>query len=187
MKLDVNGCYRPGNIQKCFELWKKITSDRVIFDIVRNGLKIDFEVEDINNYVPDSPYKSDEIKIISEEITKLLQKDLIIESEREQGDFLSPVFIRKNKYGNMRTIMNLKYLNKHVTYNHCKIESLQDVFKIIQPNCSMASVDLKYAFYSVSIDKDHQKYLKLQWLEKNYKFLGMANEYSEAMRIFINY
>ena len=64
------------------------------------------------------------------------------------------------------------------------MESFQDVFKIIQPNCWMAIVDLKDAFYSVPIHKDHQKYLKFQWQKKNYKFLGMPNGYSEAMRIF---
>ena len=59
-----------------------------------------------------------------------------------------------------------------------------DVFKTIQLNCWMASVDLKDAFYSVPIHKDHQKYLKFEWLEKIYKFLGMPNGYSEAIRIF---
>ena len=61
------------------------------------------------------------------------------------------------------------------------MEYLQDVFKILQPNCRMASID---AFYCVPIHKDHQKYLKCQWLEDICKFLGMPNGYSEVMRIF---
>ena len=166
------------------EFWKEITSDKVIIGIVRNGLKIDFESEPNNDYVPQIPYKSEDIQIISEEIAKLLNKGVIIECGREQGDFLSTVFTRKKKDGNMRTILNLKYLNKHVTYNHFKMESLLDVFKIIQPNCWMASVDLKDAFYSVPIHEEHQKYFKFQWLGKIYKFLGMPNGYGEAMRIF---
>ena len=101
-----------------------------------------------------------------------------------KGDFLSAVFTRKKKDGNMPTILNLKYLQKHVTYNHFKIESLQDVFKIIQSNCWMASVELKDAFYNVPIHNDHQKYLKFQWLEKLYKFLEMPNGYSKAMHVF---
>ena len=50
-------------ICNCLESWNKITSDRVIIDIVRNGLKIDFDCEPINDYVHNIPYKSDEIKI----------------------------------------------------------------------------------------------------------------------------
>ena len=48
----------------------------------------------------------------------------------------------------------------------------------------MASSDLKDIFYSVSIHKDHQNSLKFQWLEKDHKFLGMPNGYSEAMYMF---
>ena len=71
-------------------------------------LKIDFEGQPINNSVPNISYKSEEIKTISREIVKLLQKGVIIECEREQGDFLSAVFTRKKKDGNMRTILKIK-------------------------------------------------------------------------------
>ena len=71
-KLDVSGCYRARNIQNCVESWKKITSDRVIIDIFRNGIKTGIEGEPINDYVPDISYKSDERKTISKEIAKLL-------------------------------------------------------------------------------------------------------------------
>ena len=49
--------------ESCLEPWKKITSDifNIITDIVRNGLKVDFEGEPINDYVPNIPYKSEEI------------------------------------------------------------------------------------------------------------------------------
>ena len=87
------------------------------------------------------------------------------------------MFTTKKKNGNIRTILNLKYLNKHVTYNNFKMES------IIQSDCWMTSVDLRDAFYSVPIHKDHQKYLKFKNLEKNYTFLGMSKRYSEAIRI----
>ena len=48
----------------------------------------------------------------------------------------------------------------------------------------MASVDLIYAFYSIPIFNDHQKYFKFEWLEKTYQYTGMPDGYSEAMRIF---
>ena len=65
------------------------------------------------------------------------------------------MFTTKKKNGNIRTILNLKYLNKHVTYNNFKMEST------IQSDCWMTSVDLKDAFYSVPIHKDHQKIFKI--------------------------
>ena len=89
---------------------------------------------------------------------------------KQSKGFLSASFTRKKKDGNMRTILNLKNLKKHVTCNHFKMESLQDVFKIIQPHCWMTNVCLKDAFYSVPIHKDHQKYkksLKISMARKN--------------------
>ena len=53
-------------------------------------------------------------------------------------------------------ILNLKRINKFVDYNHFKIESLQNVLELIIPGVYMASIDLKDAFYSVSIHKNHQ-------------------------------
>ena len=64
------------------------------------------------------------------------------------------------------------------------MESLQNVLNIIRPNCWMASVDLKDAFYTVPIHTDHQKFLKFKWQEHCYAFRGMWNGYSEAMRAF---
>ena len=64
------------------------------------------------------------------------------------------------------------------------MESLKDVFKITKQGVWKASVDLKGAFFTVPVHKSHQKYFKFKWLQGFYKFIGMPNGYSEAMRIF---
>ena len=47
----------------------------------------------------------------------------------------------------------------------------------------MASVDLKDAFYSIHVHKDHQKYFKFCWKNIFYEFKGMPNGYGPAMRL----
>ena len=64
------------------------------------------------------------------------------------------------------------------------MEPLKDVFKIIRQGVWMVSVDLKDAFFPVSVHKSHQKYF--EWFRGFYKFIGMPNGYSEAMRILTN-
>ena len=64
------------------------------------------------------------------------------------------------------------------------MESLEDVFKIIKKDVWMASVDLKDAFFTIPVHILHQKYFKFEWFNQFYKFLGMPNGYSDAMRIF---
>ena len=50
----------------------------------------------------------------------------------------------------------------------------------------MASVDLKDDFYTIPFHNAYQKYFKFMWYKKFYIYLGMANEYSDAMRVFTN-
>ena len=61
------------------------------------------------------------------------------------------------------------------------MESLLNDFKIIQLNCWMAIFDLTDAFYSIPIQQHFQKYLKYISEGKTYKFVGMSNDYSEAI------
>ena len=63
------------------------------------------------------------------------------------------------------------------------MESLQNVLELIIPRVYMASIDLKDAFYSLPIHKNHQAYLTF-FVEKYSKFVCMPNGYGPAMQIF---
>ena len=77
-------------------------------------------------------HSEQEIKIINTEIKKRLAKGVIIECEGDKGGFTSPTITRQKKDGSFRTILNLKHLIYYVNYQHFKMESLNDVFKIIK-------------------------------------------------------
>ena len=128
-----------------------------------------------------------ETEIITQEVKKLLNKGRTVDCSRKTVDFVSTLFTRQQKDGTFRTILNLKYLNEFVQYQHFQMQSLFDVFKIIKPNALMANVDLKDTFVTVPIHESHQKLFKIEWIDKVYKFLGMLNGYSAAMRIFAKY
>ena len=40
------------------------------------------------------------------------------------------------------------------------MDTLESAIRIIKPDCYMASIDLKDAYYTVAIAEEHQKYLK---------------------------
>ena len=50
-------------------------------------------------------------------------------------------------------------------------------------NCWMASVDLKDDLYTILIHNTYQKYFKFL-CQKFYRYLGMPNGYSDAIRVF---
>ena len=81
-------------------------------------------------------------------------------------------------------ILNLQSLNKHVVYLHFKITTLKDAISLMKPNCFMASIDLKDAYYSVPIAQVHQKYLKFPWENKLYAFTCFPNGLAFCPRKF---
>ena len=64
------------------------------------------------------------------------------------------------------------------------MELLSDAIKLLKPQVWMAKVELKDAFYSIPVHIDHQKFFKLEWDLKYFKFTGMPNGYCEAIRLF---
>ena len=162
--------FSAGNLANFLSKWKSITTDTEIIDMV-TGTTIEFESTPVQSR-PSAPknFSDTEVLVIENEITKLLGKGVIVGAERESGDYLSPIFLRDKKDGSHRLILNLKGLNKNITYHHFKMDTLCSVVSLMRPNCFMATIDLKDAYYSVPVCVKHQKFLKFQWKGNYYQF-----------------
>lgn len=178
--------FEAGSIRKCIEEWKCISSDLNILQAVK-GCKIEW----INNKSPyqikapkEGKFSYTEQNFINIEISRLLQKSVIIPCDSEQGEFISTIFVRPKVDGSYRLILNLKMLNKSIVYHHFKMDNLQSAINMMTKNCYLASVDLKDAYYSVPIHVDYQKYLKFSWQGQLYKFTCLPNGLACAPRIF---
>ena len=90
------------------------------------------------------------------------------------------------KEGAHRVILNLKNFNKHVSYHHFKMDSLNTIVKLamVDKKCFMASIDLKDAYYSIPIRKEDQKYLRFFWNGNFYQFTCLPNGLSSGPRKF---
>ena len=178
------GIFKAGRIKGYLLNWGKLTTDPHILNMVK-GCKIDFDQLPHQRQPPCQHQLSNkETETISTEIEKLLFKGVLLKSSHEEGEFLSTIFLRPKKDGTHRMILNLKKLNKFVAYHHFKMESLKHVISMMRPNCFMASVDLKDAYYSVPIHQEHQKYLKFEWQGQLYQFTCLPNGLACAPRLF---
>ena len=121
--------------------------------------------------------------IIEEEISKLLRKGVITEASHCR-EYISTILIRPKKDGGHRLILNLKQLNAYVEYHHFKMDTLQSAVRLMKPNCFLASVDLRDAYYSIPIDREHQKFLEFHWKGKLFQFSCLPNGLSCAPRLF---
>ena len=153
--------FQAGNIKLFLENWKRITSDKYILDIVKHVLKLEFLGEAPHWKPFRVTYSTKENGVISQEISKLLKKTVIVQTIAEKGDFFSSVFLQAKKDESYRMVLNLKKLNKYIDSKHFQTESLQqNVLHMVKSGVWKACMDLKDAYYSVPIHKEYQKYLK---------------------------
>ena len=94
-----------------------------------------------------------EARILDKEINKLLQIGVIEGATHTSGECISPVFIRPKQNG-YRMILNLKLLNEAIEYIHFKMESFKSAIRMVRPGCYTASIDLKDAYYTVSVNME---------------------------------
>ena len=109
------------------------------------------------------------------EIKTLLQKGVIVKCPPEKGEILSPVFLRPKSDGTYRLILNLKKANEYIQNFHFKMDTIHTVLNLVKPNCFMASIDIKDAYYSIKIDEQHQKYLKFKFQGQCYNLTCLPN------------
>ena len=109
---------------------------------------------------------------------------MIVVSQHEPGEFISPIFFLTKKDGSHRMILNLKKFNEYVQYHHFKMDTLEVAIKLMKPGCYMASVDLEDAYHTVAIHPEHQKYLKFEFNGGLYQYTCLPNGLASAPRIF---
>ena len=116
--------------------------------------------------------------MIQDEVNKLLKKCFDVDSEHELVEYISSIFLRKKTYGKRR--LNLKIFSKYLEYKHCKMQALQTILTLIQPNFYMAIIDLKVACSSVKIDGNDKFFLKFLCNSKLLKFSVLPNGLSQG-------
>ena len=92
--------------------------------------------------------------------------------------------MRKKKSGKYRAILNLKGLNKHIEKHHFKMATRWSAVRLMTPNCFMALLDLKDAYYVVPIAEEHRKYLRFYWQGCLYQYTCKPNGLSSAPKCF---
>lgn len=173
-----------GRLGYFLENWINIGASKTILEIIQ-GYNLPFIKLPTQSCVPMEPILShQEQNLMHSAISDLLEKGAVIPCESVQGEFLSPIFLVPKPDGSMRFIFNLKRLNKFLQNSKFKMEDVRTSMKLMQSHCSMATADLKDAYYSVPIAKSDRKYLRFLWQGQCYEFQCLLFGISSAPRIF---
>lgn len=178
--------FEAGRLQYFVKEWRKLTNDSHVLDIVQH-CHLNIPVDDISHlFHEDIEYIfSEEDKgIVCQEISQLLELQVIRETSRFEGQILSPVFLRKKKDGGVRMILNLEKLNTHIPYQHFKMENFAQAIRLINKGDYMASVDLRHAYYTIKIAEEQQRFLCFKWQGRIYQFTCLPNGIAEGPRLF---
>ena len=176
--------FRGGQLSLFRHKWERLTTDNNILQTI-SGDSITF----ISNpptqvsYPPNS-IPRDHASLVDREIKSLLDRGVIVLCNHEPGEFISPIFTVLKKDGNVRLILNLKRLNAFIENSHFKMDTIHTILRLVTPNCWMASLDLKDAYYSVRIHPDFQKYLKFTYHGLLYQYTVFPNGLSTCPRKF---
>ena len=173
-------------MKRYVENWRKITSDERILDIVQH-CHIEFDA-DFNEYEfqgsKGGNFSKTECQVIENEISNLLEMNVISELQHTAGEIISPIFIVPKKNGEFRMIHNLKKLNEKVSYYHFKMDTFESSLHLIRKDVFMASVDVRHAYYMVPIAVEQQKFLRFVWKGKLYSYTCLPNGISCAPRLY---
>ena len=165
--------------------WEKLTSDVEILQAVKGDI-IEFStIPPIKHGARPCNVGPENKLHIDLEIKEMLENKIIVHTQHESVEYVSPIFPIAKPDGRTRIILNLKKLNKYVEFHHFKMDNIKTVLASVTKGCYMASIDLKSAYHSVKIHEDYQKYLKFSWEEDNlYQFNCYPNGLGPCPRKF---
>lgn len=118
------------------------------------------------------------------EIQKMLAEKVIECVEKDSNQFYSPIFLRAKKNGEFRMILNLKKLNEYLPYEHFKMDHFENALNFVTPNMFFATVDIKKAYYSISLAADQRHFFCFQHRNKVYQYCVMPNGVGPGPRLF---
>ena len=173
--------FKAGCLFQHISACEEITSDQEVLQAVQ-GMKLEFEESPLQGECSGFEITKNQ-PTIQDELNKLLQKG-VVECEHEPVEYISPIFLKEKTDGIQRLILNLKHLNKYLEYKHFKMQTLQTILTLIQPNCYMATIDLNEACYSVKSDGNDTCFLKFLCNSKLLKFVVLPNGLSPGPRMF---
>ena len=188
MGMDTKILSRPlqlaGRLQHFLSNWQLLNRDQYISEMVV-GIQIPFTIFPHQSRVPPPTFHNQSEKVaIDQEISDMLQKGAIQVVSPMNGEFLSPVFLVKKKDGGNRPVINLKELNSYVTYQHFKMEGLYLLKHLIQIGDWMIKIDLKDAYFTVPVSKQHQPLLCFMDGGLRYQFSCIPFVLGPAPRLF---
>ncbi len=130
--------------------------------------------------------KAVDAPVLRAEIAVLLAKDAIepVPPADMRTGFYSPYFIVPKKGGGLRPILDLRVLNRALHKLPFKMLTQKRIFGCIRPRDWFAAIDLKDAYFHVSILPRHRPFLRFAFEGRAYQYKVLPFGLSLSPRVF---
>ena len=108
----------------------------------------------------------------------------IQQTEHQAGEFLSNISLVSKREGGNRPVVNLRYLNQFILYQHFKMEGLFCLREILQEGDYMCKMDMKDAYFSILLHQSSRNYVRFSWSGNIYEFFFLRLGLGLVPRIF---
>ncbi len=124
--------------------------------------------------------------VLRAEIAVLLAKDVIepVPPAEMKSGFYSPYFIVPKKSGRLRPILDLRVLNRALHKLPFRMLMQKRIFQCIRPFDWFAAIDLKDAYFHVSILPRHSPFLRFAFEGRAYQYKVLPFGLSLSPRVF---
>lgn len=124
--------------------------------------------------------------LLTVEVLELLNKEAIepVRFPFMGSGFYSHYFLVPKRDRGLRTIMDLRALNRYITYTKFCMIILQSILPLITKDAWLASIDLKDAYLHVSICPQHCRFLHFAVGSAHYQFKILPFGLLTAPRVF---
>ncbi len=168
--------------------WKLLSNvSRWVLQTVEKGYRIQFGA-------PPPPFKGlfltsvspEQALILEQEVSSLLRKEaieVVPPLDRESG-FYSRYFIVPKKDGGLRPILDLRLLNCSVRRLKFRMLTVKQVVSQIRSEDWFVTIDLKDAYFHISILSSHRKFLRFAFRGKAYQYRVLPFGLTLSPRIF---
>ena len=181
--IQVESCF-AGRMKHFLKNMELLTNDKNILQI-GNGGEIPLLSKPHQNENPKQiKTNAQNSCIVQQEVPSMLEEGAINTAIPKTDQVLSNIFLRPMPGGEIRPIKNLRETTKFIPLVHFKMESLKDLKNIRKVNDLMCKIDLKDAYFTVTLSKHSRKYVRFQWDGMIYEFMCLAFGLGPARPIF---
>lgn len=174
-----------GRLQSFLPQWQSLTSDPWVLNVIQ-GYRLSLLMEPFQSHIPSTHVSDCQASLIDEEVKEMIQKGAVhaVPNSHPRDGFVNSLFLVPKKGGGQRPVINFKGLNQFLKYQHFKVEGIHMLRDLVKENDHLVEIDLKDAYFTIPIWKNHQKYLRFLWKDTLLEFTCLPFGLASAPLVF---